>query len=164
MAKYISSTLTQTQRTQDPQDRQQQYTIYKEGGPGFTRYIVYTDNQANREDSVNLDNTSVNKEVTRNALRRHKSVPPRARERRKTGVVYVEGNVVMLLSFNSFQLGYPDNKMFYHQMLSITSQEESADKEKLTFTGEESRRSLVKRRGACLRQNHDREEHLRHRL
>ena len=141
MAKYISSTLTQ--RSQDPQDRQQQFIIYKEGGPGFTRYIVYTDNKENREDNVNLDNTSVNKEVTRTALRRHKSVPPRARERRKTGVGYVEGNVVMLLLY-SFQLvGYPDSKMFYHQMRSITSQEESADKEeRVTFTGEESRLSL----------------------
>ena len=99
MAKYISSALNQ--RTQDTQDRQQQYTIYKEGGPGFTRYIVYTDNKANR-DSVNQDhkdNTSVNKSrmVTGTAVKRHKSVPPRARERRKTGVGvgYVEGNVVM---------------------------------------------------------------------
>ena len=92
MAKYISSALSQ--RTEDTQDRQQQqYTIYKEGGPGFTRYIVYTDNKDNR------DNTSVNKMVTRTAMKRHKSksVPPKARERRKTGVGvgYVEGNVVM---------------------------------------------------------------------
>ena len=92
MAKYISSALSQ--RTEDTQDRQQQYTIYKEGGPGFTRYIVYTDNKANRD---NKDSTSVNKMVTRTAMKRHKSVPPRARERRKTGVGvgYVEGNVVM---------------------------------------------------------------------
>ena len=100
MAKYISSALSQ--RTQETQDRQQQYTIYKEGGPGFTRYIVYTDNKANRDNSVNQDNrgnTSVNKSkmVTGTAVKRHKSVPPRARERRKTGVGvgYVEGNVVM---------------------------------------------------------------------
>ena len=92
MAKYISSALSQ--RTQETQDRQQQYTIYKEGGPGFTRYIVYTDNKDNRD---NKDNTSVKKKVTGTAMKRHKSVPPKARERRKTvvGVGYVEGNVVM---------------------------------------------------------------------
>ena len=73
--------------------------------------------------------------------------------------------VVMLLLY-SFQLvGYPGSKMFYHQMRSITSQEESADKEeRVTFTGEESRWSLVRRMGACLRQNQDQEEHLRPRL
>ena len=89
MAKYISSALSQ--RTEDTQDRQQQYTIYKEGGPGFTRYIVYTDNKDNK------DNMIVSKMVTRTAMKRHKSVPPKARERRKTGmgVGYVEGNVVM---------------------------------------------------------------------
>ena len=95
MAKYISSALSQ--RTQETQDRQQQYTIYKEGGPGFTRYIVYTDNKANRDNKDNRDNTSVSKMVTGTAMKRHKSVPPKARERRKTGVGvgYVEGNVVM---------------------------------------------------------------------
>ena len=49
-------------------------------------------------------------------------------------------------------------------MRSITSQEESADKERVTFTAEESRWSLLKRMAACLRQNQDQEEHLRPRL
>ena len=49
-------------------------------------------------------------------------------------------------------------------MRSITRQEESADKEKVTFTAEESRWSLLRRMAACLRQNQDQEEHLRPRL
>ena len=121
VAKYISSELNQNR---DTQDKQHQYTIYKEGGPGFTRYIVYMDNKASRDNNVisnvNMDNMS--REVNRIAMKRHKSLPPR--ERRKTGVGFAEGIVVTLL-LNSFHLvGNPDNKMFYHQMQSTTSQEE----------------------------------------
>ena len=49
-------------------------------------------------------------------------------------------------------------------MRSVTSQEESANKERVTFTAEESRWSLLKRMAACLRQNQDQEENLRLRL
>ena len=89
VAKYISSELNQSQGTQDTQH---QYTIYKEGGPGFTRYIVYMDNKANIENNVinkvtnNEDNDNMSR---RPAMQRHKSLPPR--ERRKTGVAFVEG-------------------------------------------------------------------------
>ena len=98
VAKYISSELNQSQGTQD---KQHQYTIYKEGGPGFTRYIVYMDNKANMENNVtkkeNMDHHMINKANNdnlsgRSAMKRHKSLPPR--ERRKTGVCFVEGNVV----------------------------------------------------------------------
>ena len=124
MAKYISSELNQNRETLDKQNQQHQYTIYKEGGPGFTRYIVYMDNKASTDNSginnVNMDNTS--RELNRTAMKRHRSLPPR--ERRKTGVGFVEGIVVTLL-LNSFHfVGNPDNKMFYHQMQSTTSQEE----------------------------------------
>ena len=94
VAKYISSELNQNR---DTQDKQHQYTIYKEGGPGFTRYIVYMDNKASTDNNVinnvNIDNMS--HEVNRSAMKRHKSLPPR--ERRKTGVGFVEGIVVTLL-------------------------------------------------------------------
>ena len=88
VAKYISSELNQNQGTQD---KQHQYTIYKEGGPGFTRYIVYMDNKANMENNV-INNANNDNMSGRSAMKRHKSLPPR--ERRKTGVCFVEGNVV----------------------------------------------------------------------
>ena len=82
VARYISPEVNQEGtrvevpgRTQPEQDKQQQYTIYKEGGPGFTRYIVYMDNRE-----------------TQRAMRRHKSLPPR--ERRRTGVSRVQGKML----------------------------------------------------------------------
>ena len=51
-----------------------QYTIFKEGGPGFTKYTVFTDNRKSRSDRKKDD-------FSMKPLTRHKSLPPK--ERRK---------------------------------------------------------------------------------
>ena len=101
--------------------QQHQYTIYKEGGPGFTRYIVYADQPRYKcnftdKSSSKVDDSSrqlpseprppqsetshlkatENKTSERRGstiMKRHKSLPPQAR-RKTRAVSFVNGKSI----------------------------------------------------------------------